>query len=242
MSVYAAAPMASDWPSYRLGSRSTTDLGGSQEEIGLGLGFGRIQTSTVERPSLRTHKSFPHNIGTSGSYSTPHCQSPLSQVANPGTSHDEFQSSFGGLPRPVEPKTEAAAEQTFPASAPQSPLPQLTPTSAEAEHEPEEQIAEDEDMLVVGDDEDDTPSGSAVEKTAAERRAEKRKMKRFRYFNQDLPRCHTNLFSRPTHNQTRFLMSEFARQAHPDAAQRERLSREIPGLSPRQVQVWFQNR
>lgn len=45
-----------------------------------------------------------------------------------------------------------------------------------------------------------------------------------------------------THNQTRFLMSEFTRQAHPDAAHRERLSREIPGLTPRQVQVWFQNR
>ncbi|KAK6347737.1 hypothetical protein TWF718_005570 [Orbilia javanica] len=55
---------------------------------------------------------------------------------------------------------------------------------------------------------------------------DKRKMKRFRL----------------THNQTRYLMSEFARQAHPDAAHRERLSREIPGLSPRQVQVWFQNR
>jgi len=53
-----------------------------------------------------------------------------------------------------------------------------------------------------------------------------RKMKRFRL----------------THNQSRYLMSEFARQAHPDAAHRERLSKEIPGLSPRQVQVWFQNR
>ncbi|QPG96933.1 hypothetical protein C2857_005505 [Epichloe festucae Fl1] len=61
---------------------------------------------------------------------------------------------------------------------------------------------------------------------AEERLAARRKMKRFRL----------------THQQTRFLMSEFAKQPHPDAAHRERLSREIPGLSPRQVQVWFQNR
>ncbi|KAL7797669.1 hypothetical protein V8C37DRAFT_285165 [Trichoderma ceciliae] len=62
--------------------------------------------------------------------------------------------------------------------------------------------------------------------TTAERVAARRKMKRFRL----------------THQQTRFLTSEFAKQPHPDAAHRERLSREIPGLSPRQVQVWFQNR
>ncbi|KAF4987580.1 hypothetical protein FDECE_15382 [Fusarium decemcellulare] len=81
----------------------------------------------------------------------------------------------------------------------------------------EEDDLDEEDML----DGEENPA-----QTAAERAAARRKMKRFRL----------------THQQTRFLMSEFAKQPHPDAAHRERLSREIPGLSPRQVQVWFQNR
>ncbi|KAM5342490.1 hypothetical protein ACJ41O_013456 [Fusarium nematophilum] len=82
---------------------------------------------------------------------------------------------------------------------------------------------EDDDL-----DDDDMLDGEGEHsgQTAAERAAARRKMKRFRL----------------THQQTRFLMSEFAKQPHPDAAHRERLSREIPGLSPRQVQVWFQNR
>ncbi|KAK0635403.1 hypothetical protein B0T17DRAFT_40220 [Bombardia bombarda] len=88
--------------------------------------------------------------------------------------------------------------------------------------EEDEDVLDDEDM-VEGDVEGDTPTQP---QTAAERTAQRRKMKRFRL----------------THQQTRFLMSEFAKQPHPDAAHRERLSREIPGLSPRQVQVWFQNR
>ncbi|WYZ38849.1 hypothetical protein EsH8_III_000763 [Colletotrichum jinshuiense] len=82
---------------------------------------------------------------------------------------------------------------------------------------------EDDDVL---DDDDMLDDGDGLPQTAAERTAARRKMKRFRL----------------THQQTRFLMSEFAKQPHPDAAHRERLSREIPGLSPRQVQVWFQNR
>ncbi|KAK1829612.1 homeobox-leucine zipper protein HDG5 [Podospora conica] len=88
--------------------------------------------------------------------------------------------------------------------------------------EEEDDVLEDEDMIEVEGD-GEAPSQP---QTAAERTAQRRKMKRFRL----------------THQQTRFLMSEFAKQPHPDAAHRERLSREIPGLSPRQVQVWFQNR
>ncbi|KAK6064336.1 Homeobox-leucine zipper protein HDG11 [Seiridium cupressi] len=89
--------------------------------------------------------------------------------------------------------------------------------------EEDDDIVDDDEMLdVEGDGEVDMNRPM----TAAERTAARRKMKRFRL----------------THQQTRFLMSEFAKQPHPDAAHRERLSREIPGLSPRQVQVWFQNR
>ncbi|KAJ5348285.1 Homeodomain [Penicillium brevicompactum] len=83
------------------------------------------------------------------------------------------------------------------------------------DHGPESTVSPDDDKDMMGsDDNNRSPS------------MEKKKMKRFRL----------------THNQTRFLMSEFTRQAHPDAAHRERLSKEIPGLTPRQVQVWFQNR
>lgn len=85
---------------------------------------------------------------------------------------------------------------------------------------------QDDDEDLSDDDQDIKDEQEGKQLTAAEIRQQKRKMKRFRL----------------THSQTRYLMSEFARQAHPDAAHRERLAREIPGLSPRQVQVWFQNR
>lgn len=103
------------------------------------------------------------------------------------------------------------------------PASERDPSKARSDGTPCKQ-EEDEDLL---DDEDmDGEGDSTHEMTPAERTAARRKMKRFRL----------------THQQTRFLMSEFAKQPHPDAAHRERLSREIPGLSPRQVQVWFQNR
>ncbi|SMQ49014.1 unnamed protein product [Zymoseptoria tritici ST99CH_3D7] len=107
-------------------------------------------------------------------------------------------------------------------SAPPSPADRLTPRSAEQSVKADD---DDEEMVDSGgEDEDDALD--KVNMTPAEIRAQKRKMKRHRL----------------THTQTRFLVSEFARQAHPDAAHRDRLAREIPGLSSRQVQVWFQNR
>ena len=108
----------------------------------------------------------------------------------------------------------------------------------EAEHQ-----SDGDEMYTGFEEEDDVGGRPEAVKSGAERLAEKRKMKRFRLARTfSYPRMVINDIYRLTHAQTRYLMSEFSRQAHPDAAQRERLSRDIPGLNARQVQVWFQNR
>jgi hypothetical protein len=161
----------------------------------------------LKRPSIRTHKSFPYLLdGKSHLNNGNESPSGLDEIEQ----HDVPNLTFGG-------------------SAPTSPISRLTPPSTHDGGNMEKLEDQDDDLIL--DDKDDCGEGEGKDEerapmTAAEIRAAKRKMKRFRL----------------THNQTRFLMSEFARQAHPDAAHRERLAREIPGLSPRQVQVWFQNR
>ena len=115
-----------------------------------------------------------------------------------------------------------------------------TSESTKIEYQSDEEEEEADSSVSNAEDSSLNP-----EKTAAKFLAEKRKMKRFRWVYQGSCRSIIRLQSqkyRLTHAQTRYLMSEFARQAHPDAGQRRRLSRDIPGLSPRQVQVWFQNR
>jgi hypothetical protein len=161
----------------------------------------------LKRPSIRSHKSFPYLLdGKSQLSSGPDSPSRLDDIEQ----HDVPNVTFGG-------------------SAPTSPISRLTPPSANENGGVEKMEDNDDDLIL--DEKDELGDGEIKDEdrppmSAAEIRAAKRKMKRFRL----------------THNQTRFLMSEFARQAHPDAAHRERLAREIPGLSPRQVQVWFQNR
>ena len=116
------------------------------------------------------------------------------------------------------------------------PTPQLVLT------EPEHQ-SDGEELYTGSEEEEDVGGRQEAVKSGAERLAEERKMKRFRSARRLAhSRMVINNLYRLTHAQTRYLMSEFSRQAHPDAAQRERLSRDIPGLNARQVQVWFQNR
>ncbi|KAI7464745.1 hypothetical protein KC357_g7823 [Hortaea werneckii] len=168
------------------------------------------------RPPLRSHRSFPYSLGPSSRLQHEVPQEQAGDYALPSFREQELSQG----PQPTAPSGLNPA--TYGGSAPNSPERRLTPHSPEDSTGEQQGDADEMDYEEPEQGEDDNKPPM----TAAELRAQKRKMKRFRL----------------THNQTRFLMSEFARQPHPDSAHRERLSREIPGLSPRQVQVWFQNR
>jgi len=211
MSAYSTSAADNEWQSSDIKSldnpsaHSDSDMALLHAEVN-GHNFD------LKRPLLRTHKSFPFAL--TGKHHNGNVSPSRERVTM--SSIDEVESA--DIPT-----------VTFGGSAPASPVSRLTPPSPhDGMHEDDSKVQGDE-IITEEKDEDDGDLVKEEEKppmTAAEIRAQKRKMKRFRL----------------THNQTRFLMSEFARQAHPDAAHRERLAREIPGLSPRQVQVWFQNR
>jgi Homeodomain len=195
--------------------QSKNHLGNGQDssEDNMALVHSEVPNLTLDtKPMLRSHKSFPYTLRAAGHQpDTP----PLnSSDGSPNTANpDDLSASLGEIP------TNEIPQVSFGGSAPASPLSNLSAGSPKDDDLGSHDL---NGLNITLDGED----GEKKPLSAAEIRAQKRKMKRFRL----------------THNQTRFLMSEFARQAHPDAAHRERLAREIPGLTPRQVQVWFQNR
>jgi hypothetical protein len=200
-SAYGTMPTEDDW-------QISTHRAGEHTPPHSDSGMAAMQDEAasnefdLKRPSIRSYKSFPYLLDS------------------------KTHSNSDGLARIDEIESHDLPSMTFGGSAPTSPISRLTPPSADDGALGESMEDECDDIIDLKEEGADSDVNDDKPLTAAEIRAAKRKMKRFRL----------------THNQTRFLMSEFARQAHPDAAHRERLSREIPGLSPRQVQVWFQNR
>ncbi|PYH97457.1 homeobox transcription factor [Aspergillus ellipticus CBS 707.79] len=152
-----------------------------------------------------------------GPMSFPNPESRVTELGDDTTSRmklEKLDHSEPHFPRP----TGTASPQT---------MKERTPDLKEREAvEQRERDRDNCDAAMASSDDGAESSVGGDKKHTSDSKSEKKKMKRFRL----------------THNQTRFLMSEFTRQAHPDAAHRERLSKEIPGLTPRQVQVWFQNR
>lgn len=212
MSAYTATHAESEWHSQRTKPGEPTD--GT-----MGLQYSEVSGLSLDaqkRPTLRTHKSFPYTLSQPHHSASQQLAQPDHQIASPQPQRERI--TISNL---EESQQTSLPNVTYGGSAPASPVSRLTPPSPEGEKGNKDDDHNDALLSGSNDEGDDSKP-----MTAAELRAQKRKMKRFRL----------------THNQTRFLMSEFARQAHPDAAHRERLAREIPGLSPRQVQVWFQNR
>ncbi|KAL9107334.1 MAG: hypothetical protein Q9227_007786 [Pyrenula ochraceoflavens] len=127
-------------------------------------------------PLLRSHKSFPHALTTT--FDPSFRAGPQEQVVERSHFHDSSDVNPSGQLQQEE-KGIGSGLTLQTRSVPTSPNLQLTPTS------PENRLGgienEDDDAQVVDMEEgDENAEGEDVPKTAAERRAEKRKMKRFR--------------------------------------------------------------
>ena len=130
---------------------------------------GRIEQSV--RPPLRSYKSFPYSLG------------PSSRVQDELSSNTAATNVLGDFAERVlssgpQPTARANLQQpTFGGSAPASPAGQFSPSSPQVEEQGEP--IEDED-IELGDAEDEDDIVEKRPMTAAELRAHKRKMKRFR--------------------------------------------------------------
>ncbi|EFY96573.2 homeobox domain protein [Metarhizium robertsii] len=214
--------------------------------------YSRLETNPYQRPSLDTRNNLDRHRTESTTSMRHQYQSQdlkIESIAHEavrslGTSNPQLgrpTSSFYGTTSTCSKPSGTINRDSLGADI--SPYPRLTEASnfyrSQGDQTPGAELtkfdredkercsSQDTEFDVYNDDADDSDRVSHFyHQTEAERITACRKMKRFRL----------------THQQTRFLMSEFTKQPHPDATLRERLSREIPGLSPRQVQVWFQNR
>ena len=188
MSVYVSVPMTTTWPHFGPVSQSATDTRDGQGDGSLGLGIEMIQSSPVD---LRSPVSCPKSF--SPSLNGPSCSQSMSkgsqtQSANlKGTAGHQALDSREKRDRA---STGQAYEDADAESTPTSPAVRLTSASAERDCR-ESGAEEDEDIGSDGEEDDDeaagNPEGGSVEKTAAERRAEKRKMKRFRFVKSERP-------------------------------------------------------
>jgi hypothetical protein len=133
-------------------------------------GCGTPVTPIDAKPCLpRSHPSFPYAIGTTDNAGGYRHNSESSCTSEPIKSElSEINDSDLAL-----------SKQSGSSSC--SPRNRLTPNSADAEHEEAPGETDDDLGASTGDlDGDDLPENGDQPKTAAERRAEKRKMKRFR--------------------------------------------------------------
>ena len=149
-----------------------------ERPVELHLGLDQITTeqpieavTQLARPPLRSHKSFPYSLGPSSRASDVVFQDP-----NSATAMAEFKERV--VSQGPQPTGNAALPQpSYGGSAPTSPVGRLTPNSPNADQHDGQ--ADDDDMDLDADLDEEEDAGRPP-KTAAELRAQKRKMKRFR--------------------------------------------------------------
>lgn len=134
------------------------------------VGQNQYQIADQSRPGLRSYKSFPYSLGPSSRL--PHNDSTGAAEQPSATNYSDRLMTQG--PQPTGSSDLAPA--TYGGSAPTSPAGRLTPRSGGVAQEDEQ--VEDEDLDLVDGGEDDGEEKPPM--TAAELRAHKRKMKRFR--------------------------------------------------------------
>lgn len=167
MSAYTATHAESEWHSQR------TKPGDAAEGT-MGLQYSEVSGLSLDaqkRPLLRTHKSFPYTL------SQPHHSAPQ----QPATSDHPIASPQPQRERITISNLEESQRTSLPnvtygGSAPASPVSRLTPPSPEGEKGDGEGDHNDAGLSGSNDEGDDSKP-----MTAAELRAQKRKMKRFRY-------------------------------------------------------------
>ena len=130
-----------------------------------------LESSQQSRPPLRSYKSFPYSLGPS---------SRVQDDADPNRSETNVLGQFTERVLSSGPQPTASAnlqQPTFGGSAPTSPVGQLSPGSPKVE---EHDVQMEDEDIDFGDAEEEGDGTEKRPMTAAELRAHKRKMKRFR--------------------------------------------------------------
>ena len=175
MSAIATSFIGNDWPSSQTPYRSMSGLNKEYQGcMGLQLDYGRgTSSATDHRPPLPSYQSLPC-MPSPTSAQMQHLNM-LDQVMSTAIPRDA-KSAVVTQQHMYEVSNQVDQDVTRRDSPPFSSVTQLSP---EAE---QDCITDDDDASLSADEQDEDIASGGVSKTSGELRADKRKMKRFRYY------------------------------------------------------------
>ena len=176
MSLFAAPPMGSGW--YPAGgSHLPSYVERCPENIGLGLDYREVRRLAMNyRPAPRPQKPSPKMNQTTGfdPGRIPDVFAAKSDVRYLASHKSDVQYEQ------IKSNMRTMTENSRRISAPVSPTARLNHVTLKDEQDTYGDDDDDEEAAIAAAEQEDELTGDDVPRTAAERRAEKRKMKRFR--------------------------------------------------------------